>query len=82
MSSRYTVGVDSSVLGADCDGHVHRYRDVRALAPREQRFRLDLARGCDAVEPTADLARVDPLREFTMLSRDPRHDDHYTRYTR
>lgn len=26
---RYTVSVNSSVLGADCDGYQHRYLDVR-----------------------------------------------------
>jgi hypothetical protein len=32
---------------------------------------------CGEVKETEDIAVVEPLREFTMVRRDPRHDNLY-----
>lgn len=76
---RYSVAVDSSVLGAECDGYVHRYSEVREEQPAPEWLRAPLD-ACDALEAGGELARFEPLREFTLPHRDPAHDDHFTRY--
>ncbi|XP_069355821.1 uncharacterized protein [Maniola hyperantus] len=76
---RYSVAVNSSVLGADCDGYHHHYLDVYYHDKEPEFFEANLDELCDVVqrlnasEPDA-LARLEPLREFTLPRRDPRYD--------
>lgn len=42
LCCRYSVSVDSSVLGGDCDGYVHRYRELRDQQHEPGLFVLDL----------------------------------------
>ncbi|CAH2098006.1 unnamed protein product [Euphydryas editha] len=77
---RYTVNVDSSVLGADCDGYQHRYLDVRDFQPDKDFFNPNIDELCDYVEQLNaslpdDLARLEPLLEFTLPHRDFRYDE-------
>ncbi|XP_028176419.1 uncharacterized protein LOC114364448 [Ostrinia furnacalis] len=72
----YSVTVDSSLLGPAADSYVHRYLEAR----EEQ---LDHATNmtmsssesmCDTTEEMEEGAELDePLREYTLLARDPRH---------
>lgn len=74
------MSVDSSVLGAACDGYVHHYTELREDRPDPQLLHLDLEDACDHLEEVADLAatdRFEPLKEFTSLHRDPRHDRNF-----
>ncbi|XP_052741581.1 uncharacterized protein LOC112049861 [Bicyclus anynana] len=76
---RYTVRVDSSLLGADCDGYAHEYESARALRPDPALFAPDAAALCDSLErlnasAAEHRARLEPLREFTLPHRDPRYD--------
>ncbi|PZC70526.1 hypothetical protein B5X24_HaOG215754 [Helicoverpa armigera] len=78
----YATRVDSSVLGADCDGYVHYFDEVQLQHHDSSMFRLDIADACEQVEITDRMENVEPLREFTMLRRDPRHDAELDRYKR
>ncbi|KAL0861205.1 hypothetical protein ABMA27_008773 [Loxostege sticticalis] len=80
MPLMYSVAVDSSVLGRDCDGHVHRFFEAREEQHEPDHFTIDLAKSCDATEQTNDMAKVEPLREFTMLQRDPGFEDKFNEY--
>ncbi|KOB67608.1 putative peptidase [Operophtera brumata] len=71
---KYSVSVDSSVLGAACDGYEHRYRELRDQQHEPGMFVLDIVESCEEVQHTAARERVEPLREFTMSRRDPRYD--------
>lgn len=42
LRCRYSVAVDSSVLGAACDGYVHRYSELRDQHHEPGVFVLDL----------------------------------------
>ncbi|XP_026316523.1 uncharacterized protein LOC113227748 isoform X2 [Hyposmocoma kahamanoa] len=84
---RYSVVVDSSVLGAGCDSYEHRYEEVRAQEVDPAIFSADLDLQCDVrerVDPqdAEQMARLEPLREFTMQRRDPRYDDGLQRFVR
>ncbi|XP_045455792.1 uncharacterized protein LOC123665544 [Melitaea cinxia] len=77
---RYTVSVNSSVLGADCDGYQHRYLDVREATHDRDFFTPNIDELCDHVEQlnassAEDLARLEPLLEFTSPHRDLRYDE-------
>lgn len=79
MPLRYTVTVDSSVLGARCDSYEHRYVEARAQDHDPALFALDVERRCETREQLDEaepehMARLEPLREFTLPRRDPRHD--------
>ncbi|KAH9640213.1 hypothetical protein HF086_008449 [Spodoptera exigua] len=71
---RYSVRVDSSVLGPDCDGYIHQFDEVQIQHHDPSMFHLDIADACEQVEITDKMENVEPLREFTSLSRVPRHD--------
>ncbi|KPJ04891.1 Digestive cysteine proteinase 1 [Papilio xuthus] len=76
----YTVSVNSSLLGPDCDGYHHQYIEVT-----EQQHMPNEA--CDQVEyvnasAPDPRARLDPLREFTLPRRDPRYDLKFTEFVR
>lgn len=48
------------------------------LSKQTDRFFLyPTAKSCDATEQTNDMAKVEPLREFTMLQRDPGFEDKF-----
>lgn len=83
---RYSVAVDSSVLGPDCDGYFHTYSEVREGTIDPSILKLDVDGACDEVIPTEQIERVEPLREFTLPHRDPRYDEIHsqfvTRYVR
>ncbi|KAG7306536.1 hypothetical protein JYU34_009185 [Plutella xylostella] len=85
MPVRYSVRVDSSVLGAASDGWEHRYTDVRAGAVPAADLAADLDAACDvtetleAADPEA-AARLRPLQEFTRAGADPRHDQALLKY--
>ncbi|CAH2212779.1 jg25633, partial [Pararge aegeria aegeria] len=77
---RYTVDVDSSVLGAACDGYEHRYMAVREQTHDPELFTPNIDDLCDTVEQlnsssAAHTARLDPLKEFTLPHRDLRYDE-------
>ncbi|KAJ8714310.1 hypothetical protein PYW07_002535 [Mythimna separata] len=78
----YSVRVDSSVLGTDCDGYVHQFDEVQARHHDASMFQLNIADACEQVEITNRMESVEPLREFTMLRRDPRHDREIEQYKR
>ncbi|KAJ8718240.1 hypothetical protein PYW08_002477 [Mythimna loreyi] len=78
----YSVRVDSSVLGTDCDGYVHQFDEVEARHHDSSMFHLNIADACEQVEITNRMESVEPLREFTMLRRDPRHDVEVEQYKR
>ncbi|CAH2056991.1 unnamed protein product, partial [Iphiclides podalirius] len=76
----YTVSVNSSVLGPECDGYHHEFFEVTEQQHMPNLFNLDLDEACDQVEyvngsSAEQRARLDPLREFTLPRRDPRYDD-------
>ncbi|XP_050671316.1 uncharacterized protein LOC126969793 isoform X3 [Leptidea sinapis] len=80
----YTVAVDSSVLGPDCDGYQHRYLVVTPHDKGNDFFRPNIEL-CDVVESLntsnpEHRARLDPLAEFTMKQRDARYDDKLKRF--
>ncbi|XP_039745977.1 uncharacterized protein LOC120623777 [Pararge aegeria] len=71
---RYRVAVNSSVLGADCDGYQHLYLDARHHNRGPEFFEADLAELCDEVRPLgASEPALQPLREFTR-PHDAQHD--------
>ncbi|VVC90238.1 unnamed protein product [Leptidea sinapis] len=81
----YTVAVDSSVLGPDCDGYQHRYLVVTPHDKGNDFFRPNIEELCDVVESLntsnpEHRARLDPLAEFTMKQRDARYDDKLKRF--
>ncbi|KAG6464169.1 uncharacterized protein LOC115452876 [Manduca sexta] len=71
---KYTVSVDSSVLGADCEGYEHRYTEVRLGEHEPALLRLDTEEVCEETELTEQWELVEPLREFTLEYRDPRYN--------
>ncbi|CAH0587828.1 unnamed protein product [Chrysodeixis includens] len=77
---RYAVRVDSSVLGADCDTYVHHFDEVQTKHHNSAMFNLNVADACEHVEITDRMDIVEPLREFTMMRRDPRHDVEIEQY--
>ncbi|XP_045761802.1 uncharacterized protein LOC123865029 [Maniola jurtina] len=82
---RYTVGVDSSVLGADCDGYEHRYSGVQQQEHDPRLFAPDIGDLCDYVEQlnsssAEHSSRLEPLREFTLPHRDPQYDEAIERF--
>ncbi|XP_022824876.1 counting factor associated protein D-like [Spodoptera litura] len=79
---RYSVRVDSSVLGPDCDGYIHQFDEVQTQHHDPSMFHLDIADACEQVEITDKMENVEPLREFTSLSRAPRHDANIQQYKR
>ncbi|CAK1590816.1 unnamed protein product [Parnassius mnemosyne] len=75
----YTVSVNSSVLGPDCDGYHHEYFEVTEQQHMPSIFNLDLDEACNQVEYVNasvpdHMARLEPLREFILPRRDPRYD--------
>ncbi|KPJ14338.1 hypothetical protein RR48_01939 [Papilio machaon] len=72
----YTVSVNSSVLGPDCDGYHHQYIEVteQEHSPNEACDQVEYV-NASAPEPRA---RLEPLREFTLPRRDPRYDLKFT----
>ncbi|XP_013165319.1 PREDICTED: uncharacterized protein LOC106116125 [Papilio xuthus] len=83
----YTVSVNSSLLGPDCDGYHHQYIEVTEQQHMPSIFNLDLDEACDQVEyvnasAPDPRARLDPLREFTLPRRDPRYDLKFTEFVR
>nr|XP_026496931.1 uncharacterized protein LOC113401290 [Vanessa tameamea] len=82
---RYTVNIDSSVLGADCDGYQHLYLDAREIDPDSVFFTPNIDELCDFVQPlnassAEHLARLEPLLEFTLPHRDLRYDEAFQRF--
>ncbi|KAI5631515.1 papain family cysteine protease domain-containing protein [Phthorimaea operculella] len=82
---RYTVQIDSSVLGPKCDGYEHIYSSYQEQELNKDEFRFS-DRQCDVKETLdpnnlEDWARLDPIREFTLLTRAPVHDVVYVNYT-
>ncbi|CAH0717525.1 unnamed protein product, partial [Brenthis ino] len=82
---QYIVNVDSSVLGANCDGYEHRYIDVREHTKDLDFFTPKIDEICDSVEilnasKPDDLARLEPLREFTLPLRDLRYNEVLQRF--
>ncbi|XP_050355838.1 uncharacterized protein LOC126777037 isoform X2 [Nymphalis io] len=76
---RYRVSVNSTVLGPDCDTYEHFYYDARPHNRRPKFFEADINEFCDEVEQlnassADDVAKLEPLREFTMPERDARYD--------
>ncbi|KAI5636196.1 papain family cysteine protease domain-containing protein [Phthorimaea operculella] len=79
---RYTVHIDSSVLGPQCDGYEHIYSSYEEKEHSDDEFRFS-ERQCD-VKETLDpknkehMARLDPIREYTSLTRATVHDEAFT----
>ncbi|XP_064075054.1 uncharacterized protein LOC113401299 [Vanessa tameamea] len=76
---RYRVSVNSTLLGSDCDTYEHFYYDACPHNRKPQFFEADINEFCDEVQQLNasspdDIARLEPLREFTMPGRDPRYD--------
>ncbi|XP_072948202.1 uncharacterized protein [Epargyreus clarus] len=82
---RYTVMVDSSTLGPDSDGYQHFYQYEEAQPLDSKFFNVDLEKLCDTIEhlnvsSPEDVARLEPLREFTLPHRDIRYDEIFKRF--
>ncbi|XP_050355829.1 uncharacterized protein LOC126777034 [Nymphalis io] len=82
---RYTVNIDSSVLGTDCDGYQHQYLDAREFNPDSTFFTPNIVDTCDFVQTlnassAEHLARLEPLLEFTLPHRDLRYDEAFQRF--
>ncbi|XP_059055809.1 counting factor associated protein D-like, partial [Achroia grisella] len=71
----YAVNVDSSTLGPNSDSYEHQYTHTEHMTPQLDDLRIDMDRECDEVEETQDMAKVDPLREYTMPEVDKRHNE-------
>lgn len=81
MPVAYTVKVDSSILGSNCDAYTHRYHEVTEMNQHDDPalFDFNIENNCNKqehVDPSnlEHLAHLEPLREFTMPSRDQRYD--------
>ncbi|XP_068625233.1 uncharacterized protein [Battus philenor] len=79
MPLSYTVMVNSSVLGPNCDGYNHEYLEVVEQNHAPTVFTLDIDTACERVQyvngsSAEELANLEPLREFTLPRRDPRYD--------
>ncbi|XP_026750371.2 counting factor associated protein D-like isoform X2 [Galleria mellonella] len=72
---RYAVNVDSSTLGPNSDSYEHQYTRVEQATPQLQDLRIDMDLECDQVEETEDMAKVDPMREYTLPEGDERHNE-------
>ncbi|KAJ2941224.1 hypothetical protein O0L34_g3419 [Tuta absoluta] len=83
---RYTVNIDSSVLGPQCDGYEHIYSLYQEKEHNDDEFRFS-ERQCDEKE-TLDpinkehMARLDPIREFTLPTRASIHDELFAKFTK
>ncbi|KAI5631516.1 papain family cysteine protease domain-containing protein [Phthorimaea operculella] len=83
---RYTVHIDSSVLGPQSDGWEHIYSSYEEKEHSEDDFKFS-ERQCD-VKETVDpknkehMARLDPIWEYTSLTRATVHDEAFAKFTK
>ncbi|CAH0587839.1 unnamed protein product [Chrysodeixis includens] len=77
---RYTVAVDSSILGPNCDTYGIYFDEILRGHFESAMFNLNIENACESIEFTGRLDLVEPLQEFTMLRRNPRHDVEIDQY--
>ncbi|XP_049879873.1 uncharacterized protein LOC126376492 [Pectinophora gossypiella] len=83
---KYKVAIDSSVLGKDSDGYEHIYSQVQEETHRPGTFDFP-ERDCDKKEEldannVVHMARLEPLREFTLPHRDEHHDVEFDNFVK
>ncbi|XP_045513908.1 uncharacterized protein LOC123707679 [Pieris brassicae] len=83
---QYTVTMNSSLLGENVDFYQHRYMVVNHVEIEQDFFKPNIEELCDRVErldnvKPEQLARLEPLREFTQMpARDTRYDQIFDKF--